>query len=137
MMRLLIGMLGCAMACSSMSEVQSTDFPTAAYATVASQAGDVLYEARTAPSQPPSRGQIALLLSVKDANGAPIDGLALEVTPWMPAMGHGASVTPSITARGDGDYLVNNLVLAMPGAWELRVSTVADPTATVIPITVQ
>lgn len=134
-MRQLIGVVLLCVACSSPSGAQSTDFPADAYTTVTSQAGDLEYAVRTAPSQPPTRGPISLLLTVTDAGGAPIDGLDLVVVPWMPAMGHGSSVTPSVTSRGEGDYLVSNLVLVMPGTWELRVTS--NATTTVIPITVE
>lgn len=83
-------------------------------------------EVRTAP-QPPSRGAITTLLSVS-SDGAPATGLALHVTPWMPAMGHGASVEPTVVERGGGDYLVDDLVLPMPGVWELRVSAGEETT---------
>jgi hypothetical protein len=43
----------------------------------------------------------------------------LAVTPWMPVMGHGSSVTPTVEAEGGG-FVVTELYLAMPGRWELR-----------------
>jgi len=55
-----------------------------------------------------------------DEHGASIDGLSIDVTPWMPAMGHGASVQPTVTPQGEGKYLVDNVYLFMPGVWELR-----------------
>ena len=56
----------------------------------------------------------------------PVDGLAITVLPWMPDMGHGASVTPTVTAAGGGRYVVENVELFMPGKWELR-TTLAGP----------
>jgi len=130
-----IGLVLAITACSSGGGA-STDFPVSAYATVTSSTGDVHYEMRTAPTQPPARGLVSLLLTVTDSSGAPVDGLTLDVVPWMPAMGHGASIVPSVVAQGHGDYLVNDLVLVMPGTWELRLST-GTAAVTVLPITVQ
>jgi hypothetical protein len=110
----------------------STAFPEAPYATT--QTGAYTIALRTSPSQPPPRGEMDLLLSVSD--GAPVDGLNLVVVPWMPAMGHGSSIAPTVTPKGGGDYLVTNVVLPMPGTWELRVSGAGSDT-TVIPLSVQ
>src|SRR4051812_2949801 len=56
----------------------------------------------TAPEQPPARGVNAVLYSVRDAAGAPVDGLDVKVVPWMTAMGHGSSVIPSVYPQGEG-----------------------------------
>lgn len=92
-------------------------------------------EVRTAP-QPPSRGVIPTLLTIR-CGAEPAPGLALHVTPWMPAMGHGASIEPTIVDRGNGDYLVDDLVLPMPGTWELRVSTSDGSEPTVLSLNVE
>ncbi len=55
------------------------------------------------------------------SNGGSAEGLQLTVTPWMPAMGHGSSVTPTVTADAQGNYDVSQIYLAMPGTWQLRV----------------
>lgn len=51
-----------------------------------------------------------------------MDGLAVSVVPWMAAHAHGTSVVPIVTPRGDGRYLVTEVALFMPGAWQLRTS---------------
>jgi hypothetical protein len=38
----------------------------------------------------------------------------------MPAMGHGTSVTPTVSAEGGGDYRIDDVDFFMPGLWELR-----------------
>jgi hypothetical protein len=38
----------------------------------------------------------------------------------MPAMGHGSSVEPVTTAKGNGTYVLDNVYLFMAGHWELR-----------------
>ena len=50
-------------------------------------------------------------------------GLGLEVVPWMPAHGHGTSVSPTITETAPGTFVATPLYLFMPGSWELRITT--------------
>jgi len=123
-----------ALACSS-APSSSGAFPSEAYAYATSPSGMYAMEVRTAP-QPPSHGPITTLLTVA-CGGAPATGLALHVTPWMPAMGHGASVQPTVVERGSGDYLVDDLVLPMPGTWELRVSAGDGAETTVLSLNVE
>lgn len=88
------------------------------YAT-ATSAGGLHVDARTDP-QPPPRGTFDVELRVADPSGAPVDGLSLDVVPWMPAMGHGSSIVPNVTAQGGGRYTIGNVSMVMPGDWELR-----------------
>lgn len=121
------------LACAPASD-GTMSFPQAPYATT--QTGAYTITLRTSPSQPPPRGEMELLLTVSDGTQQPVDGLSLVVVPWMPAMGHGASIAPTVTPQGAGDYLVTNVVLPMPGTWELRVTGVGTDT-TVIPLSVE
>jgi hypothetical protein len=89
-------------------------------AVLMTEQGKLRIEVRTAPVQPPERGLATVQYLIEDESGIRIDGLALEVTPWMPAMGHGTSVVPTVTAQGGGAYVVDNVSLFMPGRWELR-----------------
>jgi hypothetical protein len=74
-------------------------------------------------SQPVQRGIDSAELAIAGvADGGPVDGLALAITPWMPAMDHGTSVVPTVTALGGGRYQVTNLVLYMTGHWELLIA---------------
>ena len=123
-----------ALACSSQTGGSST-FPDAPYSAQTSSDGAYDIELRTAPSQPPVRGAIDALLTVTGTNGASTSH-AIHVTPWMPAMGHGSSVTPIVTPRDGGGYVVTNLVLPMPGTWQLRV-TIDGGEETVLPLDVQ
>jgi len=62
--------------------------------------------------QPPARGELAVKFEFPNLDGGP---LSASVTPWMPAMGHGA------TAISTDDALVaEGINIYMPGAWELR-----------------
>ena len=116
-----------AAACSSESpSVSGADgglaFPDAPLVTVTSDSGALRLEVRTAPNQPPTRGNnVVVQYRITDTvTAAAMDGLNPSVVPWMPAMGHGASVVPTVTAAGNGIYVVTNLSLIMPGRWELR-----------------
>jgi len=96
-------------------------FPDAPLLSLSSRSGGLHLELRSSP-QPPVRGKDAVRLTFTDDGGAPVDGLDVAVQPWMPAMGHGSSVVPTVTARGQGEYDLSNLYLAMPGTWELRMT---------------
>jgi hypothetical protein len=85
-----------------------------------SNSGGLTIEVRTSPEQPPSRGVNAVEYQITASGGAPAEGLSLQVVPWMPVMGHGASVAPSIAAEGDGRYLISDVDFFMAGEWTLR-----------------
>jgi hypothetical protein len=102
---------------------EATSFPAKPLTTLHSDASALTIEVRTAPEQPPGRGVVSVEYRVTDKDGAPVDGLTLEVVPWMPDMGHGSSVKPIVTAEGGGRYVVSNVQLFMPGRWELRTTT--------------
>lgn len=109
-------------ACSSSSDSSSATFPASALTTVTSASGAHTLEVRTSPSQPPSRGTSSVEFIVRDQQGALEDGLTIDVTPWMPAMGHGTSVVPEVSQTAEGTYVARNVALFMPGTWELRSS---------------
>lgn len=94
-------------------------FGTTPLTTVSSESGALQVAVFTDP-QPPVRGTVGVRLAVTDAAGAPVTGLTVEVVPWMNAMGHGSSVSPTVTARDGGVYELSNVYLFMPGQWTLR-----------------
>ncbi len=87
--------------------------------TVASAAGALQLAVYSNP-QPPVRGNVAIRYRVTDSMSQPVDGLTLEVVPWMPAMGHSTSVVPTVSAVGSGVYDLSNVYLFMAGQWQLR-----------------
>jgi hypothetical protein len=100
-------------------------FPMDAYSTTTSDTGALVIDVRTSP-QPPSVGTNEIQLSVtKASDGSAVDGLTLDVEPWMPSMGHGTS-TPAVTPQGGGVYLVSEVYLYMQGVWTLR-TTISGP----------
>ena len=116
-------------ACSSGGSVaQSESFPKDAYATVASDVGGMTIEARTSPAQPPPAGTCSVELTITESDGSPVDGVTIDAVPWMPAMGHGASVMPTLTPRGGGVYQLDDVDLFMPGRWDLHL-TLSGPTS--------
>ncbi|HTA90559.1 MAG TPA: FixH family protein [Polyangiaceae bacterium] len=108
-------------ACGGAPPSGSNSFPAQSLLVLNSDSGQARVEVRTAPEQPPTRGNVSMQLSITDATtGAPESGLELSAVPWMPAMGHGTSVTPTIVETSPGVYDLENLVLFMPGTWQIR-----------------
>ena len=109
-------------ACSSASTTETTGFTASPLVTTTSTGGSLLVDVRTSP-QPPVEGMNEARVTLTDsASGAPVDGLTMAVVPWMPAMGHGTSLVPTVKALGDGVYEVDQLSLFMGGEWELRLT---------------
>ncbi|MDB4947040.1 MAG: hypothetical protein JWP97_6574 [Labilithrix sp.] len=108
--------------CGSDGAASPSDFADAPAAVVTGDASALRIAIHSAPAAQPSRGVNALRLVVtRVADGAPAAGLDVSVTPWMPAMGHGASVSPTVRAAAEpGVYIAENVSLFMPGLWEIR-----------------
>jgi hypothetical protein len=107
----------------SATDAKILSFPTSPLSTFTSKSGALAIELRTAPDQPMhvgpgSQGQ----LRVTDATtGAPVDGLQIAVTPWMPVMGHKCSPVPvGVEAEGGGIYVLTPLLASMTGLCELQ-----------------
>jgi hypothetical protein len=84
----------------------------------------VLVESTPAP---PAKGNNTWHLRVLDSAGTPLDGLTVQVTPFMPDHGHGTPVTTEVTELAEpGEYEVALVNLWMPGLWEVTVE-VDDP----------
>ena len=94
----------------------STTFPASALSTVTTDSGKLRVAIHSAPYQPLIAGLECLELVVTDSStGSTVDGLTISMTPWMPAMDHGASGTPQVTALGQGRYVFTNVSLFMAG----------------------
>src|SRR5271165_3408986 len=94
--------------CGSPGPLASAEhFPPDPLMTVTSNSGKFSVEVRTAPDQPPSRGAQSVEFVIRDASTNALQtGLSLQVLPWMPAMGHGSSVVPTIREASPGTYLL-------------------------------
>jgi hypothetical protein len=112
--------------CSSSGPTETTGFVANPLMTVSSESGQLEIAVRTSP-QPPQQGTTDVELTITGASdGLPRDGLVLAVKPWMPAMGHGTSVAPTVAPGMNGKYLVSNVDLFMAGLWQLRL-TISGP----------
>ncbi len=111
---------GCSSNATESAPSSSAGFPADPVTTTLTK--ELVVELRTAPLQPPARGSSNAEITVHDAAGAARDGLTINVTPWMPAHGHGMSSSsgPIVTALGGGIYRIDALNLPMAGLWELR-----------------
>ncbi len=62
--------------------------------------------------------------------------LAIDLVPWMPAMGHGTSTIARVESSGGGHYVASDVALIMPGEWQLRAALTANEEA-IIDVAVQ
>jgi hypothetical protein len=119
-------------ACGSSGGVEQ-GFGSTPLVTVTSASGALQLAVFTNP-QPPTNGRVAVRYVITDvASSQPVDGLSMSVVPWMPAMGHGTSVTPAISAVGAGVYDVSNVYLFMPGEWQLRTALTGGANDSAVP----
>src|SRR3954465_12493731 len=88
-------------------------FDATPFQTVHSDSGVLLLAVYAQAGHPPTRGVNALRFLVTDAHGAPVEGVQLMVSPWMPDMGHGSSVVPKVTAAGAGAVVSTDPYFAM------------------------
>ena len=122
-------------ACSGGSTLGAGTFPAEPLSVLTSDAGKLHVELRTSPDQPPTTGLESVELVVTNpASSAPVNGLSIAMTPWMPAHGHGTSATPILESKGSGHYVFTNVSLFMPGEWQLRTQFSGSVTDTCEPI---
>jgi hypothetical protein len=125
-----LGLVGCGG--ESPPAMGAVTFPATPFMTVASDVKRLSVDVHSAPTQPPARGVSDLEYVITDGNGAPLRGLTLSVTPWMPDMGHG-SAPPTVEELGDGHYLLSQVSMFMAGRWQLRTTVTAPLQDTVTP----
>ncbi len=119
-------------ACGSSPSV-AQGFGTTPLVTVTSASGALQLDVFTNP-QPPTDGNVEVRYVITDVGSAqPAEGLSLAVVPWMPAMGHGTSVVPVVSAAGAGVYNLTNVYLFMPGQWQLRTAISGGATDSAAP----
>lgn len=116
---------GCSSPAPSSTSAEAGTFPATPLMTVTSSSGALVLAVRTSP-QPPSVGTDEVQYTItKASDGTPVDGLTVVVTPVMPSMGHGTAET-TVTAEGNGVYLVSGVYLFMQGVWALN-TTISGP----------
>ena len=67
---------------------------------------------------PPIKGNNTWTMKLTDLSGAPVTGATFKVKPFMPYHGHGTSVVPIVTAKGES-YEIGPLYLYMRGIWQV------------------
>ena len=57
----------------------------------------------------------------------PLDGVTIDVVPFMPDHGHGTSIDAVVTPAdsGAGEYSISRVNLWMPGLWQVTLRTQA------------
>jgi hypothetical protein len=71
------------------------------------------------PPGPEVKGTNTWNVQIMDAQGTPVDGLTVGVSPYMPDHRHGTSVPAVTTPQGGGSYQITPLYLYMTGYWEV------------------
>jgi hypothetical protein len=62
-------------------------------------------------------------VSLRTADGAPVDQAEIHVDGGMPRHGHGLPTAPAVTRMlGDGQFLVEGVKFNMPGWWVIDLS---------------
>jgi hypothetical protein len=74
------------------------------------------------PAPPAAENNVWSIRITNDAGVSQPDVTA-TVLPFMPDMGHGTSIVPSMTSNGDGTYAVQPLYLFMAGIWSITFTT--------------
>jgi hypothetical protein len=88
---------------------------------ISSEGGDLLGRFTPDPD-PPTFGDNALDLELATADGTPIEGAAVTLSPFMDAMGHGSPEVPVVEELGGGEYRATNIVYSMTGEWRLTIA---------------
>lgn len=114
--------IACAAGCGGSADSAADGgltFAAAPIQKVQSDSGALLVAVHPQAGHTPARGANALRYVITDSSGAPVEGVQVTIAPWMPDMGHGSSVTPTVTAAGGGAYDITNVYFPMPGRWDL------------------
>ncbi len=80
--------------------------------------GDLNIKLTEAEPAPPSLRTNTWWLQLNDAEGEPLLGCALQVTPYMPKHQH-ASAEVVTSELGAGQYQLSPIDFIMPGVWEI------------------
>jgi len=78
---------------------------------------------------PPVKGRNTWTIEIDElSTGAPLDGVALTVMPYMPDHQHGTTPV-TVTPAGSGTYTLWPVNLYMSGVWQVRFTIVAADVA--------
>ena len=73
---------------------------------------------------PPARHDNVWTIEIRDSANAPVTGLGVSTSSYMPDHGHGTPVIAQVTEVGDGIYTLDPINLFMPGYWEVTVTAI-------------
>jgi hypothetical protein len=89
---------------------------------VASAAGTFEVKLIESVPGPPVKGNNSWTIEIDDsASGAPLDLLAVSVTPWMPDHGHGTQPVIVAPTGAAGQYGLMPVYLYMSGFWQVQI----------------
>lgn len=97
---------------------QASAFSERPGAIASSQKNDLTVALYSLPKERLVRGNNRVQLEVELDEGAA--GLDVELSTYMPAMGHGPSQQPELVEIAANRYTFDKVVLNMPGLWELH-----------------
>jgi hypothetical protein len=89
-----------------------------------------LYTIAIAPEvEPVQQGPLhAWMLTLKTADGKPVEGAGIGVDGGMPQHGHGLPTSPAVAGYlGEGRYKIDGMRFNMSGWWELEFTIKAAP----------
>ena len=113
---------GCSIAlwaCGGAPQPAAVVYSDTASQQVTSDSGALVLRVYEPVSQPMGRGVNSLKLVVSAPDGSPEAGESVSMETWMPAMGHGSAVIPTVAPVGDG-FEVTEISFPMAGTWQLR-----------------
>ena len=79
----------------------------------------------TIEPNPPHVGEHRVVITLDQLDSAPLEGATVELSPWMPAHGHGSTDVEAVE-EAPGVYVAQDVWLNMPGIWDLRVRVEAE-----------
>jgi hypothetical protein len=92
--------------------------------TVTSASGALDFILLNSNPAPPAAETNVWAMKITNSSGVSQPDVTANVVPFMPDMGHGTSIVPSMTSNGDGTYAVQPLYLFMAGVWTITFTTV-------------
>jgi len=82
----------------------------------------------TTPDDGLTVGKNSISLKIYDADEYEVVGATVNIKPWMPGMGHGVFLVPTVQEKNNGVYEIGDVGFSMPGHWQLIVSVSKDST---------
>jgi hypothetical protein len=103
------------------TQLADSDFSESPGAIANSTKSELTVSLYSLPKESLVRGNNRVQLEVKGDDGSSAAELEVELETYMPAMGHGPSQQPELVESSANRYTFDNVVLNMPGLWELHV----------------